>query len=55
MARHAGLAPQAGKRLRVEESVALDTRRRLILVRCDERALLLLTGGTQDQIVGWLP
>ncbi len=55
LARQAGLAPQAGKRLRVEESVALDTRRRLILVRCDERSLLLLTGGSQDQVVGWLP
>ncbi len=55
LARHAGLAPQAGKRLRVEESVALDTRRRLVLVRCDEKSLLLLTGGAQDQVVGWLP
>ena len=40
---------------RVEESVALDTRRRLVLVRCDEKSLLLLTGGAQDQVVGWLP
>ncbi|MBW6397299.1 flagellar biosynthetic protein FliO [Roseomonas sp. HJA6] len=55
LARRAGLAPQSGARLRVEETVALDTRRRLVLVRCDGRSLLLLTGGTQDQVVGWLP
>ena len=55
MARRAGLAPQDGGRLRIEESVAIDTRRRLVLVRCDGRALLLLTGGSQDQVVGWLP
>lgn len=55
LAQRAGLAPQASGRLRVEETVALDARRRLVLVRCDGRALLLLTGGAQDQVVGWLP
>lgn len=55
LARCAGLAPQSGSRLRVEESIALDARRRLVLVRCDDRRLLLLTGGTQDQVVGWVP
>jgi flagellar protein FliO/FliZ len=55
LARRAGLAPQGSGRLRVEETVALDARRRLVLVRCDGRALLLLTGGAQDQVVGWLP
>lgn len=56
LARRAGLAPRAdGARLRLEESLPLDARRRLLLVRCDGRALLLLTGGAQDQVVGWLP
>lgn len=56
LARRAGLAPRAGAgRLRVEEALALDARRRLLIVRCDGRALLLLTGGAQDQVVGWLP
>lgn len=56
LARRAGLAPRQGSgRLRIEESIALDARRRLLLVRCDGRALLLLTGGAQDQVVGWLP
>ena len=40
-------------RLRVVESLALDTRRKLVLVACDGRFLLLLTGA-QDQVVGWL-
>ncbi|MEO3474512.1 flagellar biosynthetic protein FliO [Roseomonas sp. CAU 1739] len=55
LARRAGLAPQGSGRLRIEESLALDTRRRLLLVRCDGRNLVLLTGGSQDQVVGWLP
>jgi flagellar protein FliO/FliZ len=46
---------RAGKRLAVEEAVAIDGRRRLVLARCDGRSLLLLTGGTQDQVIGWLP
>jgi flagellar protein FliO/FliZ len=53
--RAAGVARGAGRRLAVEEAVALDGRRRLILVRCDGRGLLLLTGGGQDAVVGWLP
>jgi flagellar protein FliO/FliZ len=53
--RLAGLPRGGGRRLAVEEAVALDTRRRLVLVRCDGRHLLLLTGGAQDSVVGWLP
>ena len=41
-------------RLRLEQALALDARRRLLLVRCDGRGVLLLTGGTQDMVVGWL-
>lgn len=40
--------------LAVEQVLALDTRRRLVLVRCDGRRLLLLTGGPQDMALGWL-
>jgi flagellar protein FliO/FliZ len=53
--RAAGLARGGGRRLAIEEAVALDGRRRLVLVRCDGRGLLLLTGGAQDAVVGWLP
>ena len=44
----------ATDRLRVLESLSLDPRRRLLLVRCDNRCVLLMTG-QQDQVVGWLP
>jgi flagellar protein FliO/FliZ len=56
-ARFGGLAPRAsaGKRLAVTESLALDPRRKLLLARCDGREVLLLTGGGQDVVVGWLP
>jgi flagellar protein FliO/FliZ len=53
--RAAGVARGGGRRLAVEEAIALDGRRRLVLVRCDGRPLLLLTGGAQDTVIGWLP
>ncbi|MBR0656390.1 flagellar biosynthetic protein FliO [Plastoroseomonas arctica] len=55
-ARLTGLAPRGGgQRLRVEESLALDARRRLTLVRIDGRAMVLLTGGATDLCLGWVP
>lgn len=55
-ARAGGLTRQgSGKRLSVQEAVTLDRARRLVVVRCDGRDLLLLTGGGSDQVVGWLP
>jgi flagellar protein FliO/FliZ len=56
-ARFSGLArvgQTTGRILSVEAVTALDTRRRLHLVRCGERRVLLLTGGQQDVVVGWL-
>lgn len=53
-ARSATGAP-IGKRLAVTDSLALGPRRRLLLVRCDGKDLLLLTGGAQDLMLGWLP
>ena len=41
-------------RMTIQDSLVLDPRRRLLLVQCDGRNLLLLTG-PQDQVVGWLP
>ena len=43
-----------GRGLALEETLALDQRRRLLLVRCEGRRVLLLTGGT-DLVIGWLP
>jgi flagellar protein FliO/FliZ len=42
-----------GRRLQVVEALALDPRRRLLLVRCDGREALLLVGGAQDVMLGW--
>lgn len=55
-ARLAGLGAQrvGGRSLRVVDSLALDPRRRLHLVACDQRRVLLLTGGGSDVVVGWL-
>ncbi len=55
-ARWGGLAPRqtGARRLVVQDAIALDARRRLTLVRCDDRSVLLLTGGAQDVVVGWL-
>jgi flagellar protein FliO/FliZ len=52
-ARWGGLAPRptGGRRLAVLDVLALDARRRLTLVRCDDRSVLLLTGGGQDLVV----
>ena len=65
IARLGGFAPHATarataratgrKELMVQEVLALDSRRRLSLVRCGGRRVLLLTGGTQDVVVGWMP
>lgn len=55
-ARAAGLAPRSGgERLRLEETLVLDARRRLLLVRVDGRAVVLVTGGAADLCLGWLP
>lgn len=39
------------RRLGVIESAMVDTRRRLVLVRCDDREHLLLIGGTHDLVI----
>jgi flagellar protein FliO/FliZ len=49
-----GAQSQPEKRLALRETVALDPRRRLHLVQCGERQVVLLTGGTQDIVVGWI-
>ena len=47
--------PAAGRRLVLREALALDRTRRLQLVSCDGRELLLLIGSSSEQVVGWLP
>jgi flagellar protein FliO/FliZ len=55
-ARLSGMAsrPASGASLAVQEVLALDGRRRLHLITCGERRVLLLTGGAQDLVIGWL-
>ncbi len=47
--------PITGRRLAVSEVLSLDRTRRLHLVSCDGRELLLLLGGNTEQVVAWLP
>jgi flagellar protein FliO/FliZ len=56
-ARLTGLAPRPmGTRiLALQDALALDSRRRLLVVRCGARDVVLLTGGGQDLVVGWMP
>ncbi len=46
--------PTVGRRLILREALALDRTRRLHLIACDGRELLLMTGGGTDQFVAWL-
>ena len=50
-----GVRAGPNRRLALQDCLQLDRARRLHLVRCDGRDLLLLTGGATDQVVGWLP
>ena len=54
LTRFANPGRAGASRLRLQDSLVLDPRRRLLLVQCDGRSVLLLTGPT-DQVVGWLP
>jgi flagellar protein FliO/FliZ len=43
-----------GRTLVLRESIALDPRRRIHLVQCGQRQVILLTGGGQDLVIGWI-
>ena len=49
-----GRPRSSGRALVVTDTIALDARRRLHLVRHGDRQVLLLTGGASDIVVGWL-
>jgi flagellar protein FliO/FliZ len=46
--------PAGSRALLVQEVLHLDQRRRLYLVSCEQRRVLLLIGGPQDCVIGWL-
>ena len=54
--RHTSLGkPRSSARLLiVKDTIALDARRRLYLIQHGDRAVLLLTGGANDVVVGWV-
>jgi flagellar protein FliO/FliZ len=54
--RHTSLGKPASsaRLLIVKDTIALDARRRLHLIQHGDRAVLLLTGGETDIVVGWL-
>lgn len=56
LARFGGMAqrPATGRLLVVQDVLALDTRHRLYLVKCEQRRVLLLIGGAQATVIGWL-
>jgi flagellar protein FliO/FliZ len=49
-----GQQTETGRALRIAETVPLDGRRRLHLITCDGRRAVLLTGGPQDLMLGWM-
>jgi flagellar protein FliO/FliZ len=49
-----GKPTSSARMLVVKDTIALDARRRLYLVQHGDRAVLLLTGGPCDVVVGWL-
>ncbi len=46
--------PRPGRTLILRESIALDPRRRVHLVQCGQRQVVLMTGGGQDLVIGWM-
>ncbi len=56
--RFIGLLPRRGMTqgaLSLLATLPLDQRRRLTLIGCQGRQVLLLTGGSSDVVLGWLP
>jgi flagellar protein FliO/FliZ len=57
-ARRLGMLQPGGtgpKRLKISESLMIDPRRRLVIVRCDGREHLLLLGPAGDLVVSEVP
>lgn len=46
---------QGPRRMKITETLMLDPRRKLIIVRCDAREHLILLGPTGDRIVADMP
>ena len=53
--RRTGLARPGAQRLRLQETLTLDRTRRIYLIACDGREMLVLAGPAGDAPIGWLP
>ena len=47
-------AGHPNRSLKLCETLAIDPKRRVHLLECEGNRVLLLTGGGQDQILGWV-
>lgn len=45
----------AARRLSIEETLVIDARRRIVLVKCDKTEHLILLGATTEQIIATTP
>lgn len=46
--------PGRTKSMAIEAVLAIDSQRRLVLITCENKRVLLMIGGRQDLLVGWL-
>jgi flagellar biogenesis protein FliO len=46
---------QPNRTLKLCETLPIDPKRRVHLLECEGGRVLLLTGGSQDQFLGWVP
>lgn len=44
----------SGRALKICETLALDPKRRVHLLECEGSRVLILVGGSQDQVLGWV-
>ena len=49
------VAVQPNRTLRLCETLPIDPKRRVHVLECEGSRVLLLTGGSQDQVLGWVP
>ena len=49
------VALDPSKSLKLKETLAIDSRRRIHVIECEGHRALIMTGGPQDQFMGWVP
>mgnify|MGYP005810352933 CR=1 FL=1 len=46
--------PRRNKSMAILEVLNIDSQRRLVLATCENKRMLLMIGGRQDLLIGWL-